>query len=220
MKRMLLAMFAVAALTGCPEFIVNRGAFVTPSATLAMPAPADLPAASTYISLEDTWRRDAGLGVGGYVFATLWDPVLAAAEVAHDGALMNVPPSGMGDRLKDRWDELYGAERDRFPIDVRLQFDAQFYSDPAILSPGSWTFQLSVAGGPTYPPLENAVISRSPTPKDGYWTGDIRLWFPWRDPDTRLLLLGHQTTAVTLLIAGDTGKAKLTWRFRSAYADR
>lgn len=213
----LTAALLALALSGCPAFYVNRGELVTPSAVLERPTPEQLPAADTFVPLQERWRRDVRLGLGGYAVGTLYDPRLAAAQVAHEGAVQNLRTNALQGLLTNRWATYYGERLDRFPIDVEWRFDEQFISQSAILEPASWVLLLRTSTGLELAPLSVSVLRAEKAPRQGYWEGAIRLWFPWRDAVSQQVILGGQTDWVALQLKHPSGEGELTWRFRSIF---
>jgi hypothetical protein len=217
LARLASAVALVALTTGCPAFVVDRGEIVSPSRELTRPTPRALPAASTYVDLQDRWRRELRLGLGGHAVGTLVDPALAAAEVAHEAALQDLRGAALDTLLANRWATYYGTELDRFPIDVEWRFDEQFITKPAILDPANWEIKLHTSSARSYAPLSVAVLSSEPKPRDGQWTGRIRLWFPWRDAETGNTLVGGATSWVSLSLDHPSGSGDMTWRFRTLF---
>jgi hypothetical protein len=119
--------------------------------------------------------------------------------------------------IENRWNALYGKDRDRFPIDVQWRFDEQFVTKGEILDPANWTVQLRTSAGKTYAPLSTAVLATATAPKEGYWEGAVRFWFPWRDPVEKTPLLGGQNSSLSLSMAHPSGSGTFTWRFRSGF---
>lgn len=216
MLRRLAALALVFPLAGCPAFFVDRGELVRPSASLEQPAVSQLPASSQYVELAEQWRRDTRIGVGGYAEATLLDPKLAAAMVAHQGAVQNMRPQALAAQLATTWETLYGAERDRFAIDVDWRFDQQFISQGRILDPGEWEITLQ-ANGREIAPLAVSRLEAAGTPRQGYWEGRVRLWFPVRDLESGRRLLGGETDVLTLRLQHRSGRGQLSWRFGSVF---
>jgi hypothetical protein len=213
-----LALLATCVLTtGCPAFYVERGEVIQPSRSLARPAAQNLPAADTWVDRRALWSREVRIGLGGYVAATLIDPSLAASEIAHDAAIEDARGSELEDLIANRWVALYGADRDRFPIDLAWRFDAQFVGNDRVLDPASWAIALTTASGETLAPMATAVVSASRAPVDGYWEGRVRLWFPWRDAVTGTPILGAQKASEALSLRHPSGSGTATWRFRSGY---
>jgi hypothetical protein len=204
-------------LTGCPAFYVDRGSLVTPSAALDRPAPDKLPASSTYVELSEKWRRDVRIGLGGYAQATLYDPKLAAAQIAHEAAVQSMRPNDLQGLITNRWATYYGDERDRFPIDILWHFEEQFISKSTILDPTAWTISLVTSTGLTVAPLSVSTLRAEKAPRAGLWEGAVRLWFPWRDAVSQQVLLGGQTDWVALKLSHPSGSGELTWRFRSIF---
>lgn len=212
-----LAAVLVALTTGCPAFFVDRGEIVTPVRDLSPPNALALPPASDYVVQQNRWRREVHLGLGGFAVATLRDPALSAAEVAHDAALQDIRGAALQSLLANRWATWYGAERDRFAIDLDWRFDAQFVSKAAILDPAEWQLLLRTSDGQTYRPLSTAVLAASQTPRDGYWEGKVRLWFPWRDIAADRQVLGGQASWASLELDHPSGSGAATWRFRTLF---
>jgi hypothetical protein len=206
-----------ALLAGCPAFYVDRGDVVAPSRSNAEPTVRALPPSNAYVDLRTRWQREIQIGLGGYAVATLIDPGLAAAELAHDAALEDMRGAELETTLENRWDALYGADRDRFPIDVAWRFDAQFLTNAQVLDPAAWSIVLRTSDGHTYRPLSTTVLSTAQTPQDGFWEGSFRLWFPWRDPVAKTPLLGGQNSWLSLALAHPSGSGAFTWRFRSGF---
>jgi hypothetical protein len=213
-----LALLATSALTtGCPAFYVDRGEVIQPSSSLARPQAQGLPAADTFVDRQARWSREVRIGLGGYVLATLVDPSLAASEIAHDAAIEDMRGRALEGLIANRWVSLYGADRDRFPIDLAWRFDAQFVSNDRVLDPASWTITLNTASGERLAPLAATIVAASRAPQDGYWEGRVRLWFPWRDAVTGTPILGAQNASVALSLRHPSGSGTATWRFRSGY---
>lgn len=206
-----------ALLAGCPAFYVDRGDVVSPSRSAAQPTVQALPPANAYVDLRERWQREIQIGLGGYALATLIDPALAAAELSHDAAVESLHGAELESALENRWDALYGASRDRFPIDIDWRFDSQFITKSEVLDPAEWTMTLRSSSGQTFQPLSTTVLNAAATPKDGFWEGSFRLWFPWRDPVTKMPLLGGQNSWVSLQLAHVSGSGTFTWRFRSGF---
>lgn len=216
MRRALLTTL-ILPLAGCPAFLVDRGEIMDPTRTLEPPAVSALPAADTYVELAARWRRDTRVGIGGYVEATLIDPGLAAAQVAHEAAVQAVGAGAIADLIGTRWPVLYGAMRDRFPVDLAWRFDEQFISNRRILDPAQWTFTLVTSDGSRFQPLAATTLRALPIPQDGAWVGAARLWFPWTDPDRRTAILAGGTAWVALEMTHPSGDGEVTWRFRTAW---
>lgn len=206
-----------ALLAGCPAFYVDRGDVVAPSRSVSQPTVQSLPPANAYVDLRARWQREIQIGLGGYAVATLIDPALAAAELSHDAALEDLHGAELASALENRWDALYGADRDRFPIDINWRFDAQFISKSEVLDPAQWTMVLKSSSGQTYQPLSMTILNASATPQEGFWEGSFRLWFPYRDPVTKMPLLGGQNSWLSLQLAHVSGSGTATWRFRSGF---
>lgn len=204
-------------LAGCPAFYVDRGSLVTPSAALDRPMPDKLPDSTTYVELAERWRRDVRIGLGGYAQATLYDPKLAAAQIAHEAAVQSMRANDIQGLITNRWATYYGDERDRFPIDILWTFEEQFISKSTILDPAGWTITLATSTGLTLAPLSVSVLRAEKAPRQGQWEGAVRLWFPWRDAVSQQVLLGGQTDWVALKLAHPSGTGELTWRFRSIF---
>lgn len=202
-------------LAGCPAFLVERGEIMDPTRTLALPGVSALPRADAYVELAARWRRDTRVGIGGYVEATLIDPGLAAAQVAHEAAVAAQGAPAIADMLATRWPVLYGTLADRFPIDLEWRFDEQFISNRRILDPAQWTFKLVSSDGGQYAPLAATTLRAQPSPQDGAWVGAARLWFPWIDPERRTAILAGATTWVRLELTHPSGHGDVTWRFRT-----
>jgi hypothetical protein len=211
----LVFMACAIGLVGCAAFIVDRGEVTTPTISLTRPNAASLPQANSYVDLAGHWRKQTTLGVAGYAEATLWDPLLAAAGVAHEGALEQLSATALDARLSDRWDAYYGTSRDRFPIDIHWRFDNQFYTNTAILSPDTWRFVLSTDDERHYAPLAVVRLDQNSAPQAGFYEGNVRLWFPWREENGSIPILGGQTTGVTLTLKSDFGQGTLNWRFHN-----
>jgi hypothetical protein len=176
-----------------------------------------LPKSDVYLDIEPRFRREQRIGLGGYASATLEDPRLAAAQIAHDATIQSMRPEAVDALIATRWAELYGQQADRFPIDLEWRFDAQFVSDARVLDPAEWTIRLETAPGGSYAPLAATKLRAENAPRDGYWEGVVRLWFPWRDPVSTRPLLGGENTFVRLALKHKTGEAAFTWRFRTAF---
>jgi hypothetical protein len=204
-------------LSGCPAFYVERGEVIAPSASLARPTAATLPAAKTFVDRRALWQREVRIGLGGYVLATLIDPSLAAAQIAHDAAIEDTRGAALDGLIANRWTALYGANRDRFPIDLDWRFDAQFVTNDRVLDPASWAIALKTGTGETVSPMATTIVAASSAPREGYWEGTVRLWFPWRDVVTGTPLLGGQNASVALSLRHPSGSGTATWRFRSGY---
>lgn len=217
LARLALLAGLVALTTGCPAFFVDRGEIVQPTRALTPPSSAALPPANTYVELQDRWRREVRLGLGGFAVATLRDPGLAAAEVAHEAARQHLHGAEVRTLLANRWAAWYGTEHDRFPIDLEWRFDEQFITKAAILDPATWEIGLRTSDGRFYRPIATSVFSASKTPREGYWEGRVRLWFPWRDAEAGTQLLGGQTSWVSLELDHPSGSGAVTWRFRSLF---
>lgn len=213
----ILATLLATTLAGCPAFYVDRGSLVTPSAVIDRPSPEKLPAPDAYVELEKKWEREVKIGLGGYITGTLFDPKLAAAEVAHEAAVQNLRPNAVQSLLATRWATYYGEALDRFPIDLDWRFDEQFISKSAILDPASWTITLRTSTGLNLEPVSVSILKAEKAPRQGYWEGQVRLWFPWRDAVSQQLVLGGQTDWVALQLKHPSGEGELTWRFRSIF---
>ncbi|MEB3330245.1 MAG: hypothetical protein VKQ33_13535 [Candidatus Sericytochromatia bacterium] len=202
---------------GCAELLRGEAAFVVPARSLERPRVGELPGAEVYVELRDRWRRETRLGIGGLVEGVLADPALAAAEVAHQAAVESRGRAATADLLAHRWAVLYGPHGDRFPIDLRWRFDEQFISQRRVLSPDAWRFALETSEGGALTPLAASVLHAAPTTVDGAWVGAVRLWFPWRHPDTRVPVLAGGVRWARLRLAHQSGVGELTWRFRGAW---
>jgi hypothetical protein len=204
-------------LAGCPGFLVDRGEIMDPTRSLEPPAVSALPKADVYVELAARWRRETRVGIGGQVEATLVDPGLAAAEVAHEAAVQAMGAAAAADMLASRWPVLFGSLHDRFPIDLEWRFDEQFISNRRILDPAQWEFTLVTSEGPRYAPLAASTLRALPAPRDGAWIGAVRLWFPWTDPERRTAVLAGGTSWVRLELGHPSGHGDVTWRFRTAW---
>lgn len=211
--RLLAACLLAALLAGCPAFYVERGGFVSPAGSLAAPAVEALPPPGAYVDGLEAWQRTARIGVGGYATATLVDPRLAAAEVSHSAALQTASGAAKASLLENRWATYYGPQRDRFPIELEWRFDEQFVRASRILDPDEWTFTLVTSDGARLVPLQTSTVEAGRTPKEGFWEGKLRLFFPWRQRDGRRTL-GGQVSWIRLELEHRTGDAEFTWRFR------
>lgn len=217
LARLAAAVALVALTAGCPAFFVDRGEIVNPTRDLTPPNALRLPAPGEYVVQQERWRREVRLGLGGFAVATLRDPALSAAEVAHEAALQDLRGAELQSLLANRWATWYGAERDRFPIDVEWRFDEQFISKAAILDPAEWQILLRTSDGRTYAPLSVVVLEASQAPRAGYWEGKVRLWFPWRDVEADRQILGGQASWVSLELDHPSGSGAVTWRFRTLF---
>ena len=202
-------------LAGCPAFLVDRGEIMEPTRTLEPPGVSALPRADQYVEQAARWRRDTRVGIGGYVEATLLEPGLAAAQVSHEAAVQGLAAGAVADALGTRWPVLFGALRDRFPIDLEWRFDEQFISNRRVLDPAQWKFELHASDGSRYAPLAAATLRAQPIPQDGAWVGAARLWFPWTDPERRTAILAGGTSWVRLEMTHPSGHGEVTWRFRT-----
>ena len=216
LRRLVTALALTAPLTGCPAFFVDRGELVRPSASVDRPAVGQLPPAAEFVELEERWRRETRIGLGGYAEATLIDPRLAAAMVAHEGAVQSMRPQALEGQLATTWETFYGAEGDRFPIDVTWRFDQQFISQGRILDPAEWQITVQ-ASGREIAPLAVSRLEAADAPQGGYWEGKVRLWFPMRDLESGHRLLGGETDVLTLRLVHRSGSASLSWRFSSVF---
>lgn len=206
------------ACAGCPAIMADSGSgMVSPSATDRMPARADLPKAERFVDLDNTWRRSTRIGLGGSADATIEDPLLVAAAIAHDAAINGRNGADVDGMIQTRWTDLFGQQADRFAIDVSWRFDTQFVAEDTILDPGQWTITLYDGEGHHYAPLAATQLSASRVPEDNAWEGTIRLWFPWRDPQTTGKLLGGTNSSLRLVLSHPSGQGEFTWRFRSVY---
>lgn len=217
LARPLALALVVALTTGCPAFFVDRGEIVAPTRDLARPAAKALPASSTFVDLQERWTREIRLGLGGHAVAVLKDPGLAAAEIAHEAALQDVRGAELETLITNRWTTYFGPEGDRFPIDVTWRFNEQFITKAAILDPASWNIELVTSSGKRFAPVATTVLSATPKPTGGCWQGAIRLWFPWRDPDSADAVIAGHTSWVALSLDHPSGSGDLTWRFRTLF---
>ncbi|MEB3223927.1 MAG: hypothetical protein VKS61_17770 [Candidatus Sericytochromatia bacterium] len=190
---------------------------VAPSRSVERPAVAELPRPDAYIDALERWRRETRLGIGGHVEGVLRDPALAAAEVSHQAAVDSLGKAATADLLAHRWPVLFGPLGDRFPIDLSWRFDEQFISSRRVLDPVSWRFALETSEGLRLEPLAAAVLQAASTTRDGMWWGEVRLWFPWRHPDTRVPVLAGGARWARLTLAHTSGTGELSWRFRGAW---
>lgn len=216
----LWAPVAVVALGGCAAFLAENGDLISPSGSIARPGAADLPAARHYVETAAEFRREGRVGLGGSVEATLVDPRLAGTELAHDAMLQGLKGSALESLILNRWSELYGAQSDRFPIDIYWRFDQQFIAANRVLDPSEWTFRLDTRDGRSYAPLALSVLKREQAPQAGFWEGAVRLYFPWRDPASNQLIVGGANTGLTLKLSHRSGEGAVSWRFRSVYEGR
>jgi hypothetical protein len=218
MRRVVWALtLMLAGVQGCAGLLQGDAAIVAPARSVERPAVADLPRAEVYVELRDRWRRETRVGVGGFVEGVLLDPTLAAAEVAHQAAVESRGRAATADLLAHRWPVLYGAQGDRFPIDLSWRFDEQFISQRRVLDPEAWRFALETSEGVRLAPLAASVLQAAPTTVDGLWVGSVRLWFSWRHPDTREPVLAGGARWARLSLAHQSGVGELTWRFRGAW---
>lgn len=208
------------ALGGCAAFLAENGDLISPSGGIGRPHAAELPAARSYVETAAEFRREVRVGLGGAVEATLVDPRLAGAELAHDAMLQGLKGAALESLILNRWSELYGAQSDRFPIDVAWRFDQQFIAANRVLEPSEWSFRLDTRDGRSYAPLAVSVLKREQAPQAGYWEGAVRLSFPWRDPASNQLLVGGANTGLTLSLRHRSGEGAVSWRFRSVYEGR
>ena len=208
---------SLAALPGCPAFLVDRGEIVEPTSDIAPPPVSRMPRADAYVELAAKWRRTTRVGIGGHAELTLIEPGLAAAEVAHEAAIQSAGDATVADMLLTRWPVLFGVMRDRFPIDIEWRFDEQFIGNRRILDPEGWTFTLISSTGARFAPLGTAVLRQLPAPQDGAWVGAVRLWFPWLDPERRTQLLAGETKWVQLVLRHPSGVGDATWRFSPSW---
>ncbi|MEB3285704.1 MAG: hypothetical protein VKN33_10505 [Candidatus Sericytochromatia bacterium] len=204
-------------LNACAAFWVERGPVVVPSRTLAPPETRVWDVRSDPRAEVERWTRSTRVGLGGYVDAVLWDPTAAQSQLAYEIALNHLGRAAASDLSTQRWSTLYGAERDRFPIDLRWRFDEQFIASRRILDPGTWRFELQLATGGPLSPHSVAVLKSSVSAQDGFWNGEVRLWFPWRDPVRHQLVLGGENPWVRLVMSHFSGNGEVTWRFPGAW---
>jgi hypothetical protein len=212
-----LAALATCLLTACPAFFINRGGLVAPTNNNVRPAVTSLPNASSYVELQDRWRREASVGAAGSVIGTLKDPGLVAAEVSHRAAVEGLNQAATDDLLISTWSNAFGPDLDRWSIDLDWRFDEQFVTHPEVLDPSTWTFVLHVDERVEYAPLGVSTLSHGQVPVQHYWEGRIRLWFPWRDHTRDLTLLSGITREIRLEMRHPSGTGDLTWRFRTAF---
>lgn len=216
MKRLLTLLVALS-LSGCAAFIVERGEVVAPTRSLARPTVTSLPDQARFADLSTQWRREGRIGVGGHVEATMLDPLLAAAQVSHEAAVQGLDRMATTELLTSRWLTFFGVDQDRWPIDLDWRFDEQFISNAKVLDPTRWTFVLRGSDGRAHKPLAVSVLTAGRVPEDGYWVGKVRVWFPYRDAEKAVVLLGGETSRVELELRHASGDVTLTWRFHNAF---
>lgn len=204
-------------LLGCAATLEGEGPVVVPTRSLEVPEAEALPASGDYVEQLERWRREARLGLGGRVEGVLREPGLAAAEVAHEAAVQSLGRAAREDLLQHRWAVLFGRLGDRFPIDLSWRFDEQFISSRRVLDPASWSLRLVTSEGDTLAPIAVSVLEASSAARDGWWVGQVRLWFPWRHPGSQAPLLGGDTRWVRLDLQHTSGSAALVWRLRGAW---
>lgn len=217
LRAVLLGVLALGSLTACPAFFIDRGELVAPAHDNGRPSVQSLPGAATYPELQDRWRREAQIGAAGAVVGTLREPNLVAAEVAHNAAVQSLDRDATRDLLVTTWTNAFGADLDRFSIDLDWRFDEQFVSHPEVLDPSNWTFILHVDERQTYAPIAVATLAHGQVPVQHFWEGSVRLWFPWKDHQRDRILLAGGTRVIRLELRHPSGTTDLTWRFRSAY---
>ncbi|HEY9721887.1 MAG TPA: hypothetical protein V6D47_07720 [Oscillatoriaceae cyanobacterium] len=214
MRRPLLLLLLMLPLAGCPAFYVQEGAIVRPATTLD--EPTSLPAPDVDAALATHWQREAQLGLGGSGTATLLDPGLVAAQVAHQAADESLSPAAAQSLLDERWTDLFGQGRDRFAIDLAWRFDTQFYATHDVLDPDTWSFALETSSGQRLAPLEVTPLAADTVPREHFWTGTVQLSFPWHDADGNRVL-GGATKWIRLVLTRSTGSGRFEWRFRGPY---
>lgn len=201
-------------LAGCPAFYVQEGAIVHPSASLD--EPGQLPTAYDDAALASYWQRQADLGLGGSAAATLLDPALVAAQVAHTAADEALSPAATKELLDTRWATLFGFGRDRFAIRLDWRFETQYFGARDVLDPATWHFALVTSAGQSLEPLEVTPLAADETPQNHAWHGSVRLEFPWHDANGNRVL-GGATHWIRLELTRSTGGGRFEWRFRGPY---
>lgn len=200
-------------LSACAAFWVDYGVVTVPSRGLEQPALSALVRQDGARASVERWTRETRVGLGGTIEATLWDPEPARARLAYEIALNHLGRAAAEDLVAQRWSVLYGEQRDRFAIDLHWRFDEQFIFSRRILDPATWRFELQLASGLSLRPLSVAVLRNAASPEEGFWRGEVRLWFPWRDQVRRQLVLGGDNRWVRLQLIHMSGSGECTWRF-------
>ena len=94
-------------------------------------------------------------------------------------------------------------------------YSRRTYGD--VLDPANWSLLLKTSSGAIYQPSSTTVLAATQTPREGFWEGTVRVWFPWRDPVTKNPLVGGQNAWVSLRLSHPSGAGEATWRFRPGF---
>lgn len=153
------------------------------------------------------WTRVEPLGLRSTASVTMYDPSLAADDLA---ARASAEQREVGPAEQARWEELYGERHERMPFEVKWRFDKLFQpqrvTDPRV----GWTFVLRDDHGRSWPPLALEQVEQGED--QGAWTGSFWLYFPTHDQLIGPLYDGR-TRKLTLRVTGEPGAADFSWRF-------
>ena len=204
MKRLASGFLAVAAIAGCLS-----GAHAYLDLSEDYRPPREFPDPASFRDVEDTWLRNAPLGLEGHIAAILEDPAVYAAQLAYE-ASRSGSPGRPGKAAEQGWEAMFKGGS-RLPIRIRWRFNKHFHRQATLEPTSGWAFTLTDDQGNTLLPVEIGSLATTRDAAD--WVGEFRVWFPRTTIDGRRLITTH-TRQLTLHVAGRPGDAQVMWRFR------
>ncbi len=202
---------------GCGSLYADDGPTIAPLVSLEPPATTVRRQVDDHNVLRSRLMRRTKLGLGGELEVTLLAPILVYGMLTQGDETLSLS-EGSDERqlIRSRWQAYFGAY-DRIPFDVTWRFDQQFQASGRVLDPTTWQFTLKNDRGDAVMPLAVSVLSASRLPVDGFWRGQVRVWFPFREFNHHRSLLGGDVRWARLYFEHRAGDATVAWRLHSPF---